>query len=134
MANPITFQVVTLRLTGLKGRVAIIPGAAQAWRRISIRAGHGGRQILYSLHTGAEDSGGAWQDFHRVRQPLERWEKLPPKSLKEAILRFGLDVQKIASPHSDPATAVLHYLRKLPQDLITRHHRRSRSKAPWQAR
>ncbi|HEU5236476.1 MAG TPA: hypothetical protein VFU37_05000 [Pyrinomonadaceae bacterium] len=36
MANRITFQVVTLRLTGLKGRVAIIPGTAQAWRRISL--------------------------------------------------------------------------------------------------
>ncbi len=66
-----------------------------------------------------------------MRQPLERWEKLPPNSPKEAILRFGLDVQKIASPHPDPAPAVLHYLGKSPHDLITRHPRRSRSKAPW---
>ena len=43
-----------------------------------------------------------------MRQPLERWEMLPPNSPKEAIRRFGLDVQKIASPHSDPATAILH--------------------------
>lgn len=73
---------------------------------------------LTILHTGAEGSGGAWQDFPRVRQTLERWEMLPPNSPKEAIFSFGMDVQKIATPHSDPVRAVLHYLGKHPHDLI----------------
>jgi nucleotide-binding universal stress UspA family protein len=71
---------------------------------------------LTILHAGAD--GGAWQDSPRVRRTLERWEMAPPNSPKEAIFSVGLDVQKIATPHSDPARAVLHYLGEHPHDLI----------------
>ncbi len=70
---------------------------------------------LTILHAG--DKGGR-QEFPRVRRTLERWEMLPPDSPKEAIFSVGLDVQKIAAPHSDPAPAVLHYLGEHPHDLI----------------
>jgi nucleotide-binding universal stress UspA family protein len=70
---------------------------------------------LTILHTGAE---GTWQDFPNVRGTLERWEMLPQDSPQEAIFSVGLDVQMIASPHSDPARGVLHYLGKHPHDLI----------------
>ena len=71
---------------------------------------------LTILHTGA--GAGGWQDFPRVRRTLERWEMLPPNSHKEAIFSLGLDVQKIASPQSDPAPIILHYLGEHPHDLI----------------
>ena len=47
------------------------------------------------------------------------------EQLKEAIFSVGLDVRKIATPHSDPARAVLHYLGEHPHDLIvlTTHQR-----------
>ncbi len=70
---------------------------------------------LTILHAGAE---GGKQEFPGVRRTLERWEMLPPGSPKEAIFSVGLDVQKIAMPHSDPAPAVLHYLGEHPHDLI----------------
>jgi nucleotide-binding universal stress UspA family protein len=73
---------------------------------------------LTILHTGAEGSGGDWQDFPRVQRTLERWEMLPLNSPKEAIFSVGLDVQKIATPLSDPVRGVLHYLGKHPHDLI----------------
>src|SRR6266540_5411108 len=73
---------------------------------------------LTILHTGAEDSDDCWQDFPRVRRTLERWEMLPLNSPKEAIFSVGLDVQKIATPNSDPARGVLHYLGEYPHDLI----------------
>lgn len=50
MANRITFQVVTLRLTGLKGRVAIIPGTAQAWRRISLASAEYELSLVLACH------------------------------------------------------------------------------------
>jgi nucleotide-binding universal stress UspA family protein len=71
---------------------------------------------LTILHTGADGGGG--RDFPRVRRTLERWEMLPPNSPKEAIFSVGLDVQKIATPYSDPARVVLHYLGEHPHDLI----------------
>jgi len=43
---------------------------------------------------------------------------LPQDSPKEATFSVGLDVQKIATPHSDPVRDVLHYLGKHPHDLI----------------
>src|SRR5215813_5455057 len=73
---------------------------------------------LTILHTGAEDNDDCWQDFLRVRRTLERWEMLPLNSPKEAIFSVGLDVQKIATPNSDPARGVLHYLGEHPYDLI----------------
>jgi len=73
---------------------------------------------LTILHTGAEDNGDCWLDFPRVRQTLERWEILPLNSPKEAIFIVGLDVQKIATPHADPARGVLQYLGEHPHDLI----------------
>jgi nucleotide-binding universal stress UspA family protein len=49
----------------------------------------------------------------------------PPNSPNEAIFSVGLDVRKIATPLSDPARAVLHYLGEHPHDLIvlTTHQR-----------
>jgi nucleotide-binding universal stress UspA family protein len=73
---------------------------------------------LTVLHAGAEGGGDGWQDFPRVRRTLERWEMLPPNSPKEAIFSVGLDVQKVAVPHSGPLQAVLHYLGEHPHDLI----------------
>jgi nucleotide-binding universal stress UspA family protein len=77
---------------------------------------------LTILHAGAE---GDSQEFPGVRRTLERWEMLPPGSPNEAIFSVGLDVRKIATPHSDPARAVLHYLGEHPHDLIvlTTHQR-----------
>jgi nucleotide-binding universal stress UspA family protein len=77
---------------------------------------------LTILHAGAEDGR---QEFPGVRRTLERWEMLPPGSPEEAIFSVGLDVRKIATPHSDPARAVLHYLGEHPHDLIvlTTHQR-----------
>ncbi len=72
---------------------------------------------LTILHTGA-GSGAEWAKFPRVRQTLERWEMLPPDSPTEAIFSLGLDIEKVASPHSDPARAIVHYLGKHPHDLI----------------
>jgi hypothetical protein len=43
---------------------------------------------------------------------------LPHNSPKEAIFSVGLDVQKIATPHSDPVRDIIHYLGKHPHDLI----------------
>jgi nucleotide-binding universal stress UspA family protein len=71
---------------------------------------------LTILHAGADGDG--WQDFPGVRRALERWNMLPPDSPKEAIFSVGLDIQKIATPHSDPVRAVLHYLGEHPHDLI----------------
>src|SRR5262249_5963496 len=71
---------------------------------------------LTILHAGADR--GVWQDFPSVRRTLERWGMLPPGSPKEAIYSVGLDIQKIATPHSDPVRDVLHYLGKHPHDLI----------------
>jgi nucleotide-binding universal stress UspA family protein len=73
---------------------------------------------LTILHTAAQGSGGEWAEFPRVRRTLERWELLPPNNPKDAIFSLGLDVQKIALPHSDPVQAVIHYLSKHPHDLI----------------
>jgi nucleotide-binding universal stress UspA family protein len=70
---------------------------------------------LTILHSGAD---GAGQDFPGVRRTLERWEMAPPDSPREAIFSVGLDVQKIATPRSDPAQAILHYLGEHPHDLI----------------
>src|SRR5690349_16516329 len=71
---------------------------------------------LTILHTGA--AGGGWRDFPRVRRTLERWEMLPPNSPKESLFSVGLDVQKVAMPDTDPARAILQYLREHPHDLI----------------
>lgn len=76
-----------------------------------------GNSKLTILHTGSENRRGDLTNFPRVRGTLERWEMLPPHSSKEAIFDLGLDIEKIASPHSDPVRAVLHYLRKHPHDL-----------------
>jgi nucleotide-binding universal stress UspA family protein len=73
---------------------------------------------LTVLHTGAEGSGDDWLEFPRVRRTLEHWEMLPPNSPKDAIFNLGLDVEKVASPHSDAVRSVLLYLRKHPHDLI----------------
>jgi nucleotide-binding universal stress UspA family protein len=73
---------------------------------------------LTILHTGSNGGGGDWLGFPRVRGTLERWEMLPPHSPKEAIFSLGLDIEKIALPHSDPVQAVLHYLGNHPHDLI----------------
>jgi nucleotide-binding universal stress UspA family protein len=73
---------------------------------------------LTILHTGAEGSADDWLEFPRVRRTLERWEMLPPNSPKDAIFNLGLDVEKVASPHSDAVRSVLLYLRKHPHDLI----------------
>jgi nucleotide-binding universal stress UspA family protein len=73
---------------------------------------------LTILHNGAEGSGDGRQDFPRVRRTLERWEMLPLNSPKEAIFSVGLDVQKVATQHADPAPAILHYLGEHPHDLI----------------
>lgn len=72
---------------------------------------------LTILHTGS-DSDSDWKSFPRVRSTLERWDLLPPGSSTDAIFSLGLDVEKIASPHTDPVRAVLHYLKKHPHDLI----------------
>jgi nucleotide-binding universal stress UspA family protein len=73
---------------------------------------------LTILHTGKENSGDDWTEFPRVRRTLERWEMLPPNNPKDAIYSLGLDVQKVAVPHSDPVKGILHYLGKHPHDLI----------------
>jgi nucleotide-binding universal stress UspA family protein len=73
---------------------------------------------LTILHTGVGGGGDNWTEFPRVRRTLECWEMLPPNNPKDAIFSLGLDVQKIAVPHSDPVKGILHYLGKHPHDLI----------------
>jgi nucleotide-binding universal stress UspA family protein len=73
---------------------------------------------LTILHTGGAEKVANWAEFPRVRRVLERWELLPPNSPKEAIFTLGLDVEKVASPHSDAVRGILHYLEKHPHDLI----------------
>jgi nucleotide-binding universal stress UspA family protein len=73
---------------------------------------------LTILHTGAEGGGDRWRDFPRVRGTLERWGMAPLNSPQEVIFSVGLDVEKIATPHADPARGVLQYLGKHPHDLI----------------
>jgi nucleotide-binding universal stress UspA family protein len=73
---------------------------------------------LTILHTGAEGGGDSGGGVPRVRGTLERWGIAPLNSPKEAIFSVGLDVQKIATPHADPARGVLEYLGKHPHDLI----------------
>ena len=77
-----------------------------------------GKSSLTVLHTGATRSDDTWAEFPRVRRTLERWKLLPPDSPKEAICGLGLDVEKVALPHSDPARSIVHYLARHPHDLI----------------
>jgi nucleotide-binding universal stress UspA family protein len=71
---------------------------------------------LSILHMGS--GGGDWSEFPRARRTLERWEMLPPNSPQEAIVSLGLDIVKVASPHTDPVSGILRYLARHPQDLI----------------
>ena len=85
--------------------------------RIALESG----SLLTILHTGSGESAGEgelWIDFPRVRETLERWRLLPVGSPREALFDLGLDVEKVALPHSDPARSIVHYLEKHPHDLI----------------
>lgn len=77
-----------------------------------------GQCDLTILHTGSVRANHQWVEFPRVRKTLEQWKLLPPGSPKEAVLELGLNVEKIALPHSDPVQSMGSYLARNPHDLI----------------
>ncbi|MBS1810634.1 MAG: universal stress protein [Acidobacteria bacterium] len=72
---------------------------------------------LTILHTD-QDHERHWSNFPKVRQTLEAWGILPEGSTKESFAEIGLDVEKIATSHKEADSAILHYLKKHPHDLI----------------
>jgi nucleotide-binding universal stress UspA family protein len=59
-----------------------------------------------------------WEDFPGVRQMLERWGSIPPKSDRQAVIDLGIQVHKAILEQSDPVAGTLSYLEKHPADLI----------------
>jgi nucleotide-binding universal stress UspA family protein len=71
--------------------------------------------ILHVTNT-AEDL--HWTDFPGVRHTLERWGILPAGSARSDVVEKGLYVKKVVSVHTDPARAIVHYLKEHPTNLI----------------
>lgn len=59
-----------------------------------------------------------WADFPHVRQTLERWGFLGPRSSNEEWIKMGINVKKILVHRKETVHAVLAYLDKHPHDLI----------------
>jgi nucleotide-binding universal stress UspA family protein len=71
------------------------------------------------------DQDAYWDDFPGVRETLEQWKIIPPKSSRDEVLKLGLNVHKAIVESRDPVKGTLEYLETHPADLIVlavRHH------------
>jgi nucleotide-binding universal stress UspA family protein len=78
----------------------------------------GAKSILTIYHTDPGSRSNSWEFFPHVRQVLERWNLLPPHSPREAVVKLGLGVEKVAASHSDAVSSVLSFLHRHQHDLI----------------
>jgi nucleotide-binding universal stress UspA family protein len=86
---------------------------------------------LSLLHV-SPDMTSEWSDFPGVRETLERWGILPAGSPRSAVLKLGIDVEKVVAHESDPVRSVLHYLGKHPADLIVLAAHQHEGHMRWQ--
>jgi len=77
------------------------------------------------------DGTAEWSEFPGVRETLERWGLLPKGSPTSAVEELGIDVSKVLTQESDPAEAVLRYLKKHPADFIVLATNQHDGRARW---
>ena len=72
-----------------------------------------------------------WQDFPGVRMMLERWGTIPRGSLRSAVAKLGIDVNKVISPSKNAVNACVNFLQKNPTDLIVLAVRQDNGRMRW---
>jgi nucleotide-binding universal stress UspA family protein len=72
-----------------------------------------------------------WQDFPGVRMMLERWGVIPRGSLRSAVAKLGIDVNKVISPSKNAVKACVNFLEKNPTDLIVLAVRQESGRMRW---
>lgn len=85
---------------------------------------------LHMLHVDREDDA-QWSDFPGVRTTLERWGLIPPDSPKSAVIRLGIDVQKVIASSNRPVRACLQFLERHPAQLIVLAVRQLEGRMRW---
>lgn len=88
------------------------------------------RARLHMLHVDREHHAD-WSDFPGVRTTLERWGLLPPDSPRRAVLKLGIDVEKVITSGSRPVKACLDFLASHPADLIVLAVRQLEGRTRW---
>lgn len=73
---------------------------------------------LSIMHVNPADAELDWIDFPGVRSRLERWGLLPPGSARADVAQLGMNVRKIITSGSNPASSILRFLNEHPTDLI----------------
>lgn len=88
------------------------------------------RARLHMLHVDREHDAD-WSDFPGVRTTLARWGLLPPDSPRRAVLKLGIDVEKVIASGSRPVSACLDFLATHPADLIVLAVRQLEGRTRW---
>ena len=76
-------------------------------------------QASFTILHVAPDGSPDWRSFPAVRQTLERWKLLEPKSAQEDVFeKLGVSVRKLVIASRFPALAVAQHLESDPADLL----------------
>lgn len=76
------------------------------------------RAELRIMHVASDRDDMHWSDFPGVRTTLARWGLLPEGSPRHAVLKLGLNVEKLVSARADPVISMLRYLEGNPTNLV----------------
>jgi nucleotide-binding universal stress UspA family protein len=73
---------------------------------------------LHMLHVSDHDGHARWRNFPGVRDALERWGVLPAGSGPEAVLKLGIEIEKVEAVGDDPVAVTRDFLRSHPAEII----------------